>query len=193
MTIKRYAVINVDGSPLGFYGDDTHDASTMPYKVVAVSEDNWITYNSNQNGYKFNTLGNIETITPADIEVFNQAKAYKLASLLASRDATIYSSFTSDAVGSARTYSYDKEAYDNFGRETALMGVDTTITSVYWVTDSGFTLHTREQFIQVIRDGAKHELDAKMKYYTLEAQVANVTLNGHTLQQALTQLEQIVW
>jgi hypothetical protein len=102
----------------------------------------------------------------------DEVKVSKIDELVTSRDNAIYSSFQSSALGEPKTYNYSKSAADDFGRETSLLALDTTIASVDWyVIEDGFVSHTREQFVQVIRDGALHERTQKMKFFNLEAQV----------------------
>ncbi|QYR20794.1 hypothetical protein KZ483_24040 [Paenibacillus sp. sptzw28] len=105
----------------------------------------------------------------------DEVKANKLAELEAARDNVIYSSFTSTALDGAtpKTYNYDKKAADNFRAQGTLLSLDPTITSVDWyvIEDAAFTSHSRDQFIQVIKDGATHDKSQQMKYFVLEAQV----------------------
>jgi hypothetical protein len=103
-------------------------------------------------------------------------KKSKLAELQAARDAAIYTSFQSSALGSPKTYNYNREAYENFRGEAILLNLDPTIDTVLWATvEDGFVTHTRAQFVQVLKDGAAHEKNVKMKYYQLEAQVNAAT------------------
>jgi hypothetical protein len=106
----------------------------------------------------------------------DELKKRKLQELKRFRDRDIYSSFKSTALGVERTYNYDREAYDNFGRKATLISLDQTIDTVVWSTiEDGFITHTRQQFIQVVRDGSDHETNVKMKYWILENQVNNAT------------------
>jgi hypothetical protein len=116
----------------------------------------------------------------------DDAKKQKLAQLAYFRDQEIYSTFQSSALGTTKTYNYNREAYENFRGEAILLNLDPTISSVNWATvEDGFVTHTRDQFIQVIKDGASHEKNAKMKYYQLEAQVNAAT--------TIDQVNAIVW
>lgn len=107
----------------------------------------------------------------------DEVKANKLDELSKARDAEIFSSFQSSALGSPKTYNYDKEAAENFAKKATLLGINSNITSVDWyvIEDAAFVTHTREQFVQVVTDGATNEEAAKMKYFQLEAQVKAAT------------------
>jgi hypothetical protein len=60
--------------------------------------------------------------------------------------------------------------------EAILLNLDPTIDTVLWATvEDGFVTHTRDQSIQVMKDGAAHEKSLKMRYYTLESQVNAAT------------------
>jgi hypothetical protein len=99
-------------------------------------------------------------------------KRAKMAELMAARDAVIYTSFTSDALGSVRTYNYSREAAGDFRAKTALLGLATSIQTIPWYTsEDGLISHTREQFAQVVMDGANHEEPLKMHYFALESAV----------------------
>lgn len=117
------------------------------------------------------------TITPIDSAVeLSHAKTSKLESLQDSRDAEIFSTFPSSALGTVKTYNYNLEAWTNFGRKASQVALSPSITSVTWANlEDGFVSHTRDQFIQLVMDGSAHEENAKMKYFTLEAQVNAAT------------------
>jgi hypothetical protein len=103
-------------------------------------------------------------------------KKAKLAELQAARDNAIYTSFTSSALGTVKTYNYDREAAQNFRDKALMLSLNPNITTVTWYTlEDGFITHTRDQFIQVCTDGDNHEEPLKMRYYTLEAQVNAAT------------------
>jgi hypothetical protein len=106
----------------------------------------------------------------------DDAKKQKLAQLAYFRDQEIYTSFQSSALGTTKTYSYSREAYENFRGKAIMLNLNPNISSVIWATiEDGFIEHTRDQFITVINDGAAHEETLKMKYYNLEAQVNAAT------------------
>lgn len=111
------------------------------------------------------------------------AKAKKIAELQQSMSDAIEQPFQSSALGSVRTYSYSSKsvngmpsAQENFRGKMLQLYADSTITTVNWYTlENGFEPHTRDQFLQVERDGGIHQENAQMKYYPLEAQVNAAT------------------
>lgn len=114
----------------------------------------------------------VPIIEPA-VDQLDSVKASKLFELQTERDKAIYSSFSSSALGTEKTYNYDKQAADNFRAQGTLLSLDPTMDTVLWFvsTDRTFVSHTREQFIQVIKDGAAHDTSNQMKYFTLEQKV----------------------
>lgn len=116
------------------------------------------------------------TPPPPPIE---DVRSQKIAELQVARDRAIYSTFTSSALGSVKTYNYDQEAAENFHEKALKLSFDTSITSVSWYTveDQAFTVHTRDQFVQVLKDAGNREESLKMEYYQLEATVENAYIN----------------
>lgn len=112
----------------------------------------------------------------ADDRPLQDVKTDKLASLQATRDNEIYTTFQSSALGTPHTYTYSQEAAANFEKKTALLGIAPSITTISWYTvENGFVDHTRDQFVQVCLDGGNREEQLKMKYFQLEAQVSAAT------------------
>jgi hypothetical protein len=146
--------------------------------------------------YKYKWVNNQIVERPqSELYPLDYVKADKLSELQKARDAEIFSSFKSSALGTQKTYNYDKEAYENFRGRALLLSLNPNITTVNWATiEDGFVNHTKDQFLQVISDGATHEESAKMKYFQLEAQVKAININANTTyDQAVAQIQAIVW
>lgn len=121
------------------------------------------------------------TLTPWTPEPppLEQVRDQKLAELQGARDSAIYTAFKSDALGELKTYGYDREAAQNFRDKGLKLTFDASITSIPWYTleDRAFVTHTRDEFIEVLKDAGNREELLKMEYYVLEAQVENAYRN----------------
>jgi hypothetical protein len=103
-------------------------------------------------------------------------KAAKIAQLNYLCNQTILAGFISAALDQEHTYGFDLEDQANLTGQLTLMQVDQSITEVDWKTkDAGVLTHTRDQFIQVCKDGAAFKNQQIAKYWTLKAQVEAAT------------------
>jgi hypothetical protein len=99
---------------------------------------------------------------------------------------TILAGFTSSALGAPHQYDFDEEAQRNFAGALALMNADSTITSITWKTvDAGPLPHTRDQFIQLCKDGFAFKESQIQKYWNLKAQVQQAS--------SIDQVNAITW
>jgi predicted glutamine amidotransferase len=123
------------------------------------------------------------------------AKTQKLAQLAQFRDDAIYSSFTSSALGTTKTYNYSQKAASDFRGRALMLSLNPSTATVMWATlEDGFIEHTREQFIQVCTDGDAHQTTLEMHYYQLEDQVNAIVVNDTTTEdQAIAQVDAITW
>lgn len=106
----------------------------------------------------------------------DELKQRKLDEIQAAHDAELYTSFTSSALGSPRTYSYSKAASERLQGWLTIINANPQITTVDWYTrEDGKITHTREQFIGVCMDGALRAHGIEDKQITLNDQVSAAT------------------
>jgi hypothetical protein len=114
------------------------------------------------------------------------AQAAKIGELDAKCNETILAGFTSSALGSAHDYDFDYEAQQNLSGMLSLFNADATIADVTWKTkDAGPLTHTKEQFLQLYKDGFAHKNGHIAHYWTLKAQVQAAT--------TVSAVQEIVW
>jgi hypothetical protein len=102
----------------------------------------------------------------------DEIKAQKISELDQTCNQTILSGFTSSALGDPHEYDFDYEAQQNLAGMLSLFNADATITDVTWKTkDAGPLVHTKEQFLQLYKDGFDFKNSNIGKYWTLKAQV----------------------
>lgn len=108
---------------------------------------------------------------PVDLSIIKQNKIDELVAL---KNADIEAGFTSNAAGTPIKFGYDAGDQEYLHKKATMIALNQAISSVQWKTaDSGMVTFTRDQFIQVINDGAAHEEGFEYKYLNLEANVMN--------------------
>lgn len=89
---------------------------------------------------------------------------------------TILSGFTSYALGEPHQYDFDEEAQRNFNGTLTMLTVDPTISTIVWKTvDAGPLPHTKDQFIQLCKDGFAFKQNMISKYWLLKTKVQQAT------------------
>jgi hypothetical protein len=130
------------------------------------------------------TIQNGQLVADPNISALQlqEAKDAKVREIYAKRDETILAGFTS---ANGHQYFYGESDQRKLQGQSNLLLLDPTITSVDWMTKEGIVTHTRDQFIEVLKEAGKFERDQHTKCYTLEAQVWAAT--------TLAQVQAIVW
>lgn len=81
----------------------------------------------------------------------------KLAEIQVAHDAELYTSFTSDALGSPKTYNYSEKAAKRIEQMAAMIGASSAIQEIKWYNvEDGEVVHTRDQFVAVCLAGMAH-------------------------------------
>lgn len=113
------------------------------------------------------------TTRPVDLSVL---KSNKINELAAAKTAAIEAGFTSNATGTPIKFGYDPIDAAYLHKKATMLALNPSITSIPWKTaDHGFMTFTRDQFIQIVNDGASHEETLEFEYLQLQANVSNAT------------------
>lgn len=98
--------------------------------------------------------------------------AAKIAQINYLCNQTILGGFTSTALGSDHQYGFNMEDQANLIGQLAMLNADAVIAEVDWKTlDSGVLTHSREQFVQVCKDGESFKKAKIARYWELKSQV----------------------
>lgn len=128
------------------------------------------------------SVDQIYTPDPSDLDGL---KAAKMAELKSARDAELLAGFTSSATGAALYFGYDPIDQAYLHKKATMLTLDPTIITIDWKTRDGFVNFTRDQFIQVLKDGEAHEESLVYKVLYAEAYVTNATSKA--------EIDAIVW
>lgn len=112
-------------------------------------------------------------------------KYSKINELKTARDAELLAGFSSSAIGTMLYFGYDPIDQAYLHKKATMLTLDSSISTVDWKTRDGFVTFTRDQFVQVLKDGDAHEESLVYKLMYAEANVLNATNKA--------EIDAIVW
>ena len=97
----------------------------------------------------------------------------------------IIGGFDSSVLGESHHYKFDMEYQANMNQQMGLISLDPTIEFIPWPTSSGVLIHTKSQFIQLLKEASDFKSNKLFRYFDLKAQILAMT--------TIEQVKEVVW
>ena len=70
-------------------------------------------------------------------------------------------------------YKFDMEYQANFSEMANILNIDDTITEINWPVDGFMVIHTKQQFISLLKEARDHKSGKLERYFDLKEQIMN--------------------
>ena len=75
--------------------------------------------------------------------------------------------------GEHHHYKFDMEYQANMNQQMGLLSLDPTIELIPWPTSSGVLIHTKSQFVQLLKDASDFKSSKLFRYFDMKEQIMN--------------------
>ena len=170
-------------------------SSNSPKEIIdnTIYDTNFIYLDDNEYSYLQNNMLNyiiqdgVPVYTPVqDSKVILEEQKSKIEEINIACNLDILNGFSSTCTGVEHQYKFDMEYQNNINQQASILNLDQTIELVYWPTkDAGVVEHTREQFINLLKDANNFKSEELYRYFTMKADILAMI--------SLEQVRQVVW
>jgi len=109
----------------------------------------------------------------SDLEKLPFIQQAKIEEINIACNKEILGGFDSLILGESNHYKFDMEYQANMNQQMGILSLDQTIEFIPWPTSSGVAIHTKTQFIQLLKEASDFKSSKLFRYFDLKQQIMN--------------------